>query len=136
MLRDLDALTRGPFELAVIGGGMFRAGAALDAAQRGLKVALVERGDFCGATSAHSYKMLHGGIRYLQHGDVVRIRSSAAARAAFLRVAPPPPPPRRPPPRFPPRRPPPRPPAADRRAHLRRRHAGQAGPARGHARLR
>jgi glycerol-3-phosphate dehydrogenase len=88
MRRDLDALTRGPFDLAVIGGGMFGAAAALDAAQRGLKVALLERGDFCGATSAHSYKMLHGGIRYLQHVDVPRIRQSAAARAAFLRVAP------------------------------------------------
>ena len=81
MRRDLDALTRGPFDLVVIGGGMFGAAAVLDAAQRGLKVALVERGDFCGATSAHSYKMLHGGIRYLQHVDVPRLRQSAAARA-------------------------------------------------------
>jgi glycerol-3-phosphate dehydrogenase len=88
MRRDLDALARGRFDLVVIGGGMFGAAAALDAAQRGLKVALVERGDFCGATSAHSFKMLHGGIRYLQHADVPRIRQSAAARAAFLRVAP------------------------------------------------
>lgn len=88
MRRDLAALERGEFDLAVVGGGMFGAAAALDAAQRGLRVALIERGDFCGATSAHSFKMLHGGIRYLQHADLPRIRQSAAARAAFLRVAP------------------------------------------------
>lgn len=88
MRRDLAALERGGFDLVVVGGGMFGAAAALDAAQRGLRVALIERGDFCGATSAHSFKMLHGGIRYLQHADLPRIRQSAAARAAFLRVAP------------------------------------------------
>ncbi|HEX8376048.1 MAG TPA: FAD-dependent oxidoreductase, partial [Geminicoccaceae bacterium] len=88
MRRDLAALANGGFDLVVIGGGMFGAAAALDAVQRGLRVALIERGDFCGATSAHSFKMLHGGIRYLQHADVTRIRQSAAARAAFLRVAP------------------------------------------------
>lgn len=88
MKRDLQALARDEHDLIVIGGGMFGAAAALDAAQRGLKVALIERGDFCGATSAHSFKMLHGGIRYLQHADVRRIRQSARARAAFLRVAP------------------------------------------------
>ncbi|HEX6015261.1 MAG TPA: glycerol-3-phosphate dehydrogenase/oxidase [Geminicoccaceae bacterium] len=88
MERDLPALARGEFDLVVIGGGVFGAAATLDAAQRGLKVALVERTDFAGATSAHSFKMIHGGIRYLQHGDVRRVRHSARARAAFLRVAP------------------------------------------------
>jgi glycerol-3-phosphate dehydrogenase len=88
MQRNLTALADDTFDLTVIGGGIFGAAVALDAAQRGLRVALLERGDFGGATSAHSYKMLHGGIRYLQHGDVARIRHSAAARAAFLRVAP------------------------------------------------
>ena len=88
MQRDLEALADGVFDLVVIGGGMFGAAVALDAAQRGLRTALVERGDFCGATSAHSFKMLHGGIRYLQHANVRRIRQSSAARGAFLRVAP------------------------------------------------
>lgn len=88
MQRDLIALARGEFDLLVVGGGIFGAAAALDAAQRGLEVALVERGDFCGATSAHSFKMIHGGMRYLQHADVPRIRQSARARAAFLRTAP------------------------------------------------
>ena len=49
---------------------MFGAAAALDAAQRGLRTALIERADFAGATSSHSFKMVHGGIRYLQHADV------------------------------------------------------------------
>ena len=88
LTRDLKRLADGTFDLVVVGGGMFGAAAALDAAQRGLKVALVERGDFGGATSAHSFKMLHGGIRYLQHADIVRVRQSAAARAAYLRAAP------------------------------------------------
>lgn len=88
MRRDLPALERTEFDLVVIGGGMFGAAAALDAAQRGLTVALLERADFAGATSAHSFKMIHGGIRYLQHADVKRVRHSARARATFLRVAP------------------------------------------------
>lgn len=88
MQRDLEALVRDEHDLVVVGGGMFGAAAALDAAQRGLKVALIERSDFAGATSAHSFKMIHGGIRYLQHADVPRVRQSARARAAFLRTAP------------------------------------------------
>ena len=88
LTRDLKRLADETFDLVVVGGGMFGAAAALDAAQRGLRVALVERGDFGGATSAHSFKMLHGGIRYLQHADIVRVRQSAAARAAYLRAAP------------------------------------------------
>jgi uncharacterized membrane protein len=55
------------FDVAVIGGGIAGACAAWDAALRGLKVALIERSDFGAATSAHSLKVLHGGIRYLQH---------------------------------------------------------------------
>ena len=88
MQRDLAALARTEFDLVVIGGGMLVAAAALDAARRGLSTALVERADFAGATSAHSFKMVHGGIRYLQHADLVRVRQSARARAAFLRAAP------------------------------------------------
>src|SRR5215213_4056524 len=87
MLREPAALESAEFDLVVIGGGMFAA-ATLDAAQRGLRVALIERADFGGATSSHSFKMVHGGIRYLQHGDVARLRHSARARTTFLRVAP------------------------------------------------
>ncbi|MCC6682540.1 MAG: glycerol-3-phosphate dehydrogenase/oxidase [Phycisphaeraceae bacterium] len=88
MQRDLNALTERTFDLLVIGGGIFGACAANDAAQRGLNVALIERGDFCSATSAHSYKLLHGGLRYLQHADLIRVRESACARRSFIRVAP------------------------------------------------
>jgi len=88
MKREVGALACETFDLVVVGGGIFGACAALDAAERGLKVALLERGDLCGVTSAHSYKMIHGGIRYLQHADIVRIRQSSAARRSFLRMVP------------------------------------------------
>ena len=88
MKRDLAALEGREFDLLVVGGGIFGACAALDATQRGLSVALIERADFGSGTSAHSFKMIHGGIRYLQHLDIVRIRQSAAARRTYLRVAP------------------------------------------------
>lgn len=88
MKRDLTALADNRFDLVVIGGGIFGAFAARDAALRGLSVALVERADFGGGTSANSYRMLHGGIRYLQHADLRRVRTSSAERRAFLRIAP------------------------------------------------
>jgi len=86
--RDLRQLADTRFDLVVIGGGLFGACAAWDAAQRGLSVALIERGDFSAGTSAHSYKVVHGGIRYLQHGDIYRVRQSSNERRAFLRIAP------------------------------------------------
>ncbi|TVP45083.1 MAG: glycerol-3-phosphate dehydrogenase/oxidase [Gemmatimonadales bacterium] len=88
MRRDLTALEGVEFDLVVIGGGIFGACAAWDAAQRGLSVALIERSDFGAATSANSYKVVHGGIRYLQHGDVARVRASSAERRALLGMAP------------------------------------------------
>ena len=88
MKRDLDRLTDTSFDLVVIGGGIFGVCAAWDAAQRGLSVAIIERHDFCGAASANSFKIVHGGIRYIQHGDVYRVRQSSHERRAFLRVAP------------------------------------------------
>ncbi len=88
MRRDLRGLADGAFDLVVIGGGVFGAAAAWDATQRGLSVALIERADFASYTSANSYKVVHGGIRYLQHGDIYRIRQSAGERSAFLRIAP------------------------------------------------
>ena len=55
---------------------------------QGLKVALVEKVDFCHGTSGHHFKMAHGGIRYLQHADIVRTRESSHERSALLRIAP------------------------------------------------
>ena len=88
MRRDLPALAGPEFDVVVVGGGICGAAIAWDAAQRGLSVALVERGDFGGATSANSLKVVHGGIRYLQHLDVQRVRESSRERTALLRIAP------------------------------------------------
>lgn len=88
MERNLHLLDRQEFDLIVVGGGIFGACAAWDATQRGLSVALIDRGDFCNATSANSFKLIHGGIRYLQHGDLGRVRMSANARRSLIRIAP------------------------------------------------
>jgi glycerol-3-phosphate dehydrogenase len=88
MKRNLRDLSVGPFDLLVVGGGAFGAAAAWDAALRGLRVALVEQSDFGGGSSAECFKMVHGGIRYLQHADIRRLRASCAERSALLRIAP------------------------------------------------
>lgn len=84
----LGALTAQRFDILVIGGGIHGAFAAWDAASRGLRVALVERGDFGAAASANSLKIVHGGFRYLQRFDVARLRTSSAERERLARMAP------------------------------------------------
>ncbi|HEY4000919.1 MAG TPA: FAD-dependent oxidoreductase, partial [Candidatus Xenobia bacterium] len=64
--QQLSRLRTETFDLLVIGGGATGAGTALEAAARGLKVALVERGDFSSGTSSKSTKLIHGGVRYLE----------------------------------------------------------------------
>jgi glycerol-3-phosphate dehydrogenase len=66
----LEALAAESFDVVVIGGGITGAGVALDAATRGYSVALVERGDYAIGTSSRSSKLVHGGLRYLAHGQV------------------------------------------------------------------
>jgi glycerol-3-phosphate dehydrogenase len=89
MLRKVSALAENrEYDLVVIGGGIFGICAAREAALRGLSVAIIERGDFCHATSASCFKMVHGGIRYLQHADWGRIRESSTERNTLLRLAP------------------------------------------------
>ena len=88
MKRDLRALARDRYDVIVVGGGIFGVCLAWDAVCRGLSVAIVERGDFSNATSANSFKIVHGGIRYIQHGDIRRVRESSRERRALLRVAP------------------------------------------------
>ena len=85
----------GPFDLLVVGGGATGAGVALDAATRGLRVALVERGDFSCGTSSRSTKLIHGGVRYLEaavkHFDRSQfnlVRDALHERAVLLRIAP------------------------------------------------
>jgi glycerol-3-phosphate dehydrogenase len=88
MQRNTTALTDGEFDVLIIGGGAFGAAAARDAALRGLRTALIERADFGGGASAECFKMVHGGIRYLQHADIPRLRASCRERSALLRIAP------------------------------------------------
>src|SRR5687768_952772 len=88
MRRNLTDLGGTEHDLLVIGGGIQGACIAWDAALRGLRVALVERDDFGAATSANSLRIVHGGLRYLAHGDLVRMRESIRERSALLRVAP------------------------------------------------
>jgi glycerol-3-phosphate dehydrogenase len=86
--RSLDALAEGEHDLLIIGGGIHGAAAAWDAAQRGLRVALVEAGDFGSGASWNSLKTIHGGLRHLQRLDLAGLRESARERRALLRVAP------------------------------------------------
>ncbi|MEW6736442.1 MAG: glycerol-3-phosphate dehydrogenase/oxidase, partial [Acidobacteriota bacterium] len=76
------------FDLLVIGGGITGVGVAQDAAARGLKVALVERGDYAIGTSSRSSKLIHGGLRYLAQGDFRVTYDSCAERALLQRLAP------------------------------------------------
>jgi glycerol-3-phosphate dehydrogenase len=87
-IRDVAALSDRDYDLIIIGGGIFGVCSAWEAVLRGLSVALIEKGDFCSTTSANHFKMVHGGIRYLQHGDFYRIRESSRERSALLRIAP------------------------------------------------
>lgn len=85
---NLKALADGRFDLVIIGGGITGAGIARDAALRGLSVALVERRDFASGTSSRSSKLVHGGLRYLQQGDVGLVREAATERYVVRRLAP------------------------------------------------
>ena len=76
------------FDLAVIGGGINGAGIARDAAGRGLHVVLLEQNDLASATSSASSKLIHGGLRYLEHYEFGLVRAALAEREALLRAAP------------------------------------------------
>lgn len=85
----LDRLRSGqPFDLLIIGGGATGLGAALDAAARGYRVALVERGDFACGTSSRSTKLVHGGVRYLRQGNIRLVQSALRERGRLVRNAP------------------------------------------------
>ena len=88
MKRDLGLLETDLFDVVVVGGGVHGACAAMDAAMRGLRVALIERKDFSSETSHNSLKIVHGGLRYFQHFDLRRIRQSIAERKFWLHAAP------------------------------------------------
>ncbi|MFI5364061.1 MAG: glycerol-3-phosphate dehydrogenase/oxidase [Candidatus Binatia bacterium] len=86
--KNLETLSRETFDLLVIGGGITGAGIARDAALRGLRVALVERRDFAVGTSSRSSKLVHGGLRYLEQGDVALVMEAARERRAVRHLAP------------------------------------------------
>jgi glycerol-3-phosphate dehydrogenase len=76
------------FDALVVGGGATGAAIARDAALRGLAVALCDHGDFAGQTSGHSSKLIHGGLRYLQYGDLPLVFEGLAERRLLLAAAP------------------------------------------------
>src|SRR3954470_9155505 len=87
--RAIEALTSGDLDVLVIGGGITGAGAALDAATRGLRVGLVEARDLAAGTSSASSKLIHGGLRYLEMGDIGLVREALRERELLLtRTAP------------------------------------------------
>src|SRR5512136_1521358 len=88
MHRNLKRLSQETYDLLIIGGGVNGLAAAWDASLRGLKVALVEKKDFGAETSSATLKIIHGGLRYLQHLDFVRMRESIRERSTLLRIAP------------------------------------------------
>lgn len=81
-------MTEEPYDLVVIGGGIIGSGVARDAALRGLRVALVEKRDYAWGTTARSTRLVHGGLRYLEHYDFALVREALRERATLIRNAP------------------------------------------------
>lgn len=84
----VQVLLKDTYDLVVIGGGITGGGIALDAASRGLKVALVEKGDFASGTSSKSTKLIHGGLRYLKQFDFWLVKEVGSERAIVHKLAP------------------------------------------------
>ena len=80
----VSALAREQFDVLVIGGGVNGVGAALDAASRGLKVALIESQDIAAGTSSRSSKLIHGGLRYLEQYDFKLVREALHERELLV----------------------------------------------------
>jgi glycerol-3-phosphate dehydrogenase len=85
---NLSRLQQEEFDIAVIGGGITGVAVARDAAMRGIRTALIEKGDFGSGTSSKSSKMIHGGLRYLKQLDVRLVRESLSERERLLHLAP------------------------------------------------
>src|SRR6266851_6045598 len=87
MKRNPAPLANEQFDLLILGGGITGAGVALDAALRGLRVGLIDKGDFASGTSSISSKLVHGGLRYLEHGDIRLVYEALHERRRLLRNA-------------------------------------------------
>src|SRR5688572_32278925 len=88
MQRSFAALESRTFDVLVIGGGITGAGIARDAAMRGLSVAIVDKSTWASGTSSRSSRLIHGGIRYLEHAQIRMVRESVREREILLRIAP------------------------------------------------
>lgn len=88
MKKNIGRLGENQYDLVIVGGGIHGAVLTLAAAKAGYRVALLEKDDFGHSTSANSLKIIHGGIRYLQHGDFKRMRESIASRRSMMAFAP------------------------------------------------
>jgi glycerol-3-phosphate dehydrogenase len=88
MKRQIDALRNQSFDLLVLGGGITGAGVALDAVLRGYRVALIDKGDFASGTSSVSSKLVHGGLRYLEHSEFRLVYEALHERRNLLHNAP------------------------------------------------
>jgi glycerol-3-phosphate dehydrogenase len=86
--RSFDTLGAEVFDVLIVGGGINGCGIARDAALRGLRTALVEREDFASGTSSRSSRLIHGGVRYLEHGYLHLVFESSRERRTLLRAAP------------------------------------------------
>src|SRR5712672_1057011 len=84
----IAALQTRQFDLLVVGGGITGSAIARDAALRGLRVALIDKGDFASGTSSRSSRLIHGGVRYLEHGHLHLVFEASAERRLLLRLAP------------------------------------------------
>src|SRR5258708_4473111 len=88
MKRIVDVLRDETFDLLILGGGITGAGVALDAALRGFRVALIDKGDFGSGTSSVSSKLIHGGLRYLEHAGFRLVYEALHERRLLLHNAP------------------------------------------------
>ncbi len=86
--KTIQKVSEEAFDLVVIGGGITGGGIALDAASRGMKVVLLEKGDFASGTSSKSTKLIHGGLRYLKQFDFWLVKEVGSERAIVHKLAP------------------------------------------------
>lgn len=88
MMRDFQTIQNTTYDLIIIGGGVNGAGTARDAALRGLKTLLIEKGDFASGSSSWSTRLVHGGLRYLEYFEFSLVQESLHERETLLRTAP------------------------------------------------
>ncbi|MBT7110385.1 MAG: FAD-dependent oxidoreductase [Proteobacteria bacterium] len=88
MRRGIEELSNDKFDVLVVGGGIQGIAILYTLTQQGIKAGLIERDDFASGTSANSLRVIHGGLRYLQTGDLGRMRRSIKARRQFMQLAP------------------------------------------------